>query len=343
MRIGIITFHWATNYGAVLQCYALQETLNSMGHDVFVINYKPSKYDYNPWTFFRMKKFKEMKKFKHDLQKEREIETFRVKFLKRTNRFYTQKQLLKSCSNFDAIISGSDQVLNESFLRGGENGGSTAYYLDFGCDSTLRIFYAVSFGATKFPADLVEKVAPIVQRLNSVSCRENSGLEIFREMGINNGVLVPDPTLLLNRTDYEKLLPATIKTDKPFVYLLHGRYSFMQNKLPSNATISTSEGIEQWLLNIRKANVVITNSFHCAVFCIQFHIPFFVVLQTLENVGMNDRFYTMLSKLGLAKRMVLETEFQCTLNDDIDWNYVDSQLSEYRQIGINFLNETLNI
>lgn len=341
MRIGIITFHWATNYGAVLQCYALQETLKSMGHNVFVINYKPSKYDNNPWTFFRMKKFRNIKKFTHDFQKECEIEKFRLKYLNRTNRFYSLKQLQESCNDFDAIISGSDQVLNETFLRGAERGGCTAYYLDFGSDSALRICYAVSFGTTKFPADLVAKVTPIVKKMNAVSCRENSGVDIFREMGLNNGVIVPDPTLLLNNTDYEKLLPANNKLDKPFVYLLHGRYSFMQSKLPSNATISASEGIEQWLLNIRNANIVITNSFHCAVFCIHFHVPFFVVLQTLENIGMNDRFYTLLEKLGLSDRMILETEYSITYDKMIDWNAVDKALEEYRIIGRLFLEKVL--
>lgn len=45
MKIGIITFHWATNYGAVIQAYALQEAVASLGHDVKIINYKPSQYD----------------------------------------------------------------------------------------------------------------------------------------------------------------------------------------------------------------------------------------------------------------------------------------------------------
>ena len=45
MKIGILTFHWATNYGAVLQCYALQTYLESLGHKVNVINYKPSFFD----------------------------------------------------------------------------------------------------------------------------------------------------------------------------------------------------------------------------------------------------------------------------------------------------------
>lgn len=57
MNIGILTFHWATNYGAVLQCYALQSYLTSIGHNVKVINYKPRQYDESLYKFLRYRKF----------------------------------------------------------------------------------------------------------------------------------------------------------------------------------------------------------------------------------------------------------------------------------------------
>ena len=63
MKIGILTFHWATNYGAVLQCYALQTYLESLGHDVRVINYKPKQYDFSLWRFFRYRLFLHPKSF----------------------------------------------------------------------------------------------------------------------------------------------------------------------------------------------------------------------------------------------------------------------------------------
>ena len=57
MKIGILTFHWATNYGAVLQCYALQAYLEQLGHNVRVIDYKPLKYDESLYNFIRCKKY----------------------------------------------------------------------------------------------------------------------------------------------------------------------------------------------------------------------------------------------------------------------------------------------
>ena len=56
MKIGILTFHCAHNYGAVLQCYATQEFLHSKGYDVEVINYRP-KYLLSPYKLFTIWRF----------------------------------------------------------------------------------------------------------------------------------------------------------------------------------------------------------------------------------------------------------------------------------------------
>ena len=70
MKIGILTFHWATNYGAVLQCYALQEYLKSLGHEVEIINYKPHLFDDNVYTFLRFCKFLHIGDYLNNCKKE---------------------------------------------------------------------------------------------------------------------------------------------------------------------------------------------------------------------------------------------------------------------------------
>ncbi len=343
MKIGIITFHWATNYGAVLQCYALQETLKMMGHEVYVINYKPKKYDNTLWNFLRFRKFMSLSKYFKDINKERLIESFRKKYLNVTNRYYSLKELQVEYMDFDVIISGSDQVLNASFLIGGESRGSTAYFLDFGKESVLRICYAVSFGTTKYPTNLVAKIKPLVNRFTFISTREKTGLEIFEELGRKDVFVVPDPTLLLNSVIYKKLIRGNTHSKKCFVYLLHNRYNILKDKLSSTSIVSSSESIEDWLRNISEAEWVVTNSFHGTVFCILFHVPFYVVLPTLENKGMNDRFYTLLSILNLTDRMCLESNFKYSNTADIDWDIVDGKLEKYREIGLSFLQQSLNL
>ncbi|EGJ72057.1 hypothetical protein Bcop_1869 [Bacteroides coprosuis DSM 18011] len=345
-KIGILTFHWATNYGAILQVFALQTVLQQMGCEVHIINYKPRQFDNNVWTFLRYRKFLNLRAFIHLLNKEHKMKIFRAKHLDTTPRYYTQRELRQKCEDFDVLISGSDQVLNPSFLQYGENGKSTAYYLDFGSNNTKRVCYAVSFGVTKYPNNLLEMVRPIVASIDAISVREETGQDLFIDMGRQDTIVVPDPTLLLPIDLYLKRFNIT-KTKKSndnyFVYMLHGKLKHIKQNLPKNICISKSETIESWIRMIYSSKAVVTNSFHGVVFCILSHTPFLAVLSTKKNEGMNDRFFTMLTRLGLEERITTEAEFDVNLmNKTIDWIKVDVNIRNYRNIGITFLQENIN-
>lgn len=133
MRIGILTFHWATNYGAVLQCYALQDFLESLGHKVQVINYKPRQYDNNIYSFLRFRKFLNFQEYINNRKKEIKIREFRREHLHLTDRVYQCKEIASFASYYDILVSGSDQVVNPSFLMSGEGRGvvSPTYFWDF--------------------------------------------------------------------------------------------------------------------------------------------------------------------------------------------------------------------
>lgn len=340
MKIGIITFHWATNYGAVLQSYALQEALRHLGHEPMIINYKPSAYDDTLWPFLRYRKFMSLSRYFRDRRKEARIAEFRAKYLNQTRRFRTLKELGKSDFQLDALVTGSDQVLNESFLVSGEPGGSTAYFLDFGPKSARRIAYAASFGTTQYRETLIQRVASLVKHFDAVSARETTGLSIFRKMGAHEPVLVPDPTLLHSSDFYTELLTA----EKPLeesnrAYFLRGRESQVARTLGElGAALISDEGVEQWLNAIRSSKHFVTNSFHGVVFCLIFHIPFTVVLRTKENIGMNDRFYTLLEPLSLTDRIFSEDQFCVdSIKCQFDWDAIDCQIERIRQTGYDFL------
>ena len=118
---------------------------------------------------------------------------FRNKYLNLTQRYFSTKELQEQCY-YDCVISGSDQVLNVSFLRYGEPGGSKAYYLDFCNNKTKRVAYAVSFGAVEYPQDAIESLKEVVSRFSAISVRENTGVAIFKAMGRDDVTVVPDPT-----------------------------------------------------------------------------------------------------------------------------------------------------
>ncbi|MDE7154146.1 MAG: polysaccharide pyruvyl transferase family protein [Muribaculaceae bacterium] len=346
MKVGIITFHWATNYGAVLQAYALQEAVKSLGHEVEIINYKPRLYNDNLWTFIRFRKFLNFNKYKIDRSKEQLMESFRKLCLtSRTERYSSLSQLQKNVHDYDVLITGSDQVLNPSFLQSGEWGGSTAYFLNFGGEKVRRLSYAASFGTTDYPELLIKKVKPLIERFHAVSARENSGIEIFKAMGAKNPTVVCDPTLLQNADFYDNII------DKEKSFPIKKRGYFLRNREKKIADVLTrldvsifkDEFITDWIASIKKSSHFITNSFHGVVFCLLYHVPFTVVLETLENVEMNDRFYSLLTPLGLTHRMVLESGFsEKDIDFDEDWEQIDRKLESYRRIGWNFLKNNIN-
>ena len=345
MKIGILTFHWATNYGAVLQSFALQHTIKKLGHEVHIINYKPWNTDINLYSLIRYRMILHPYKLLKDYSKEQLFIPFRDKFLSQTKRIKRAIFLGKLSEDFDCVISGSDQVMNPSFLRVGEPKGSTAYYLGFGRDTLRRVAYGVSFGTTKFPDALLHVVEPLISRFNSLSVREQSGISIIEKMGRQDAILVPDPTLLLSGEDYERIIRTGVKHKKVCYYILHNRkelvekikYNFAQEGVFENNHCT----VDKWLENIHGASCFITNSFHGCVFSILFHIPFFVVLQTKENIGMNDRFYTLLNYLGLTDRILTENDCDFSNAIPINWEEVEYRLQQYREIGMTFLKTSL--
>lgn len=346
MNIGILTFHWATNYGAVLQAFALQQVICGMGHDVKIINYKPWNADINLYSLIRYGKLLHPFKLRREYRKEKKFILFRDKFLRQTKRIKRAEQLNNLSELFDCIISGSDQVMNPSFLRFGEPNGSTAYYLGFGRDTFKRIAYGVSFGTVKFPDDLLHIVKPLISRFDSLSVRECSGVSILEKMGRIDAKLVPDPTLLLLGTNYEQVFQKRDKHGKVCFYILHNRKALIEKVTQkfSNEVIFENNlcSVEQWLENIYGASCFLTNSFHGCVFSILFHVPFYVILQTKQNIGMNDRFHTLLNYLGLSDRIITEGELDFKVNIDINWENVERRLSEYRNSGLSYLASVLN-
>lgn len=332
MKIGIITFHWGTNYGGVLQAYALQTFLKQKGNDVVIINYAPHTfrdsfykcfYSKNPFTIIENLK---------SYWKEKNIAKFRKKHLKLTERYYLPEQLIENPPIMDIYIAGSDQIWNPYGLKSNKK----IYFLPFGDEETIKLSYAASFGVTDYPENLLEEIKPLLNKFKAISVREKSGLDILKKAGILDSVLLPDPTLLLNKDDYLKLTNRE-KQKKPadyFFYVLQHKqktisdiYSYLKRnknyKIVHARKIKNSViGIEEWIENINNSNFVITNSFHGVAFSIIFEKQFVVVPIEGKLAGMNDRFFTVLKKFGLIDRIIWnydEINLKNILQKKIDW------------------------
>jgi len=350
MKIGIMTFHWATNYGAILQAYALQTYLSQHGHDTKIIDYLPYAYEKKLIRCFNIKRPWWIPHNILEYRKELRLNEFRSKYLKLSKRYQAKEDLKNDPPAYDVYICGSDQIWNPYFTFSGEGKVTLNYFLDFGPDNVKRIAYAVSFGCTQYPEELVKFIAPILSKFDAVSVREKSGIQIVQKMGIDNVRLLPDPTLLLQAKDYEILLHQQQKAKRnyTFFYTLHaGQKTIKKIKQYFSHGLrrciidagSQRMGIEDWLTFIKSSDFVVTNSFHGVVFSIIFRIPFIVVPVEGITAGMNDRIFTLLEKIGLQAR-ILDSANENRINDiivrTIDWENVETGIAAFRKEALMF-------
>lgn len=353
-RVGIMTFHWAANYGAVLQAWALQEYLMSIGLDAELINYVPKGYEPTLKRCLRAKRPKRIISYYQEYRKEKHLETFRQKYLNRSMvRFDHKDQMKANPPRYDVYISGSDQIWNPYFTMNGQRGVTLSYYLDFAPSKATRVAFSSSFGLSDIPVEMKQVILPELLKYKRISTRENAGVDILKSMGIN-GELTADPTLLLEAASYRALIPTKARKGQLYFYCLHGHRSAVIDVVRKHAHAAQlclaedeCKGVEEWLSNIANADFVITNSFHGTVFCILFHIPFVAFEKKTGSKGMGSRLVTLLDAVGMSERFCASDELSERLKQlkevCIDWETVDSRVAKLRSAARNYLRNALDI
>lgn len=354
MKIGILTFHWATNYGAILQAFALQTYLKRLGHDVSIINYRPKQYKKTLLgCFFTVRIWK----YVHNIReyvKENKLEKFRKMYLYETLLYENLDALKQNPPKCDVYICGSDQVWNPYFTIKGEGKPTSSYFLDFGEKNIKRIAYAVSLGCENYPPSAFTIAQKYIHNFSGISVRENSAISIVEKMGFLNPIKLPDPTLLLLRDDYFFSGKTQIATQKKvFVYFLRNEHKaaidivkyLKQNfKVESTNKIVKPYSVEEWVKSINSASLVLTNSFHGMIFSIIFHVPFIVVPAKGSASTMNDRFKTILSYLDLEHRIIYNYDsniLKQIIEKKINWEDIDTKIKNLREESYSFFQQVL--
>lgn len=351
MKIGIMTFHWAVNYGAVLQAYALQTYLRSAGHDAFMIDYKPRNRDYNLANLILNRKFPHPFQYMKEAAEDKVFEEFRRKYLVRTRRYGSLDELRNDPPEGDIYISGSDQVLHPRTLMKGERRPAPAYMLDFGPEAVLRAGYAVSFGCTAYPPQAAALAGRYISRFDVLSVRETTGADVARSLGYRKPLdIVPDPVILAGPSVYEPVLSEVqaCACGHTATYLLRRKDNLdaLIGKDFGDVRPLTDCTVPQWVSGIRDASRLVTNSFHGTVFALLFHVPFISLLETGAAAGMNDRFTTLLSRLGLQGRILPgydSRQAETVFGSPIEWQTVDSLMEAYADEGRRFIDGMLRM
>ena len=380
MRIGIFTQPLHNNYGGLLQNFALQQVLNNMGYEVETVDWcsAPSN-SLKEWLWIKKEqllcyffKNRQQPRYKLTVQEEKRISKYTDGFInkyisvcpkkvvQRKDFIYIDKEF-----HYEAYIVGSDQVWRPNY-----NPFQTAMFLDFvKRDNVKRIAYAASFGTSiwEFTPQMTEECSRLAKLFNLLTVREGSGVKLCREhLGVE-ATHVLDPTMLLNREDYEKVVLAENEPKSGgtlFHYILDPSdekqnlinqlaatrnfkpFTIMPKCQAENRTKwDVKHRIEDcvfptvtsWLRGFMDAEMIVVDSFHGAVFSIIFNKPFWVIGNRKRG---NARFESLLGIFGLDDRMI-EPGQEIDWNKEIDWERVNDIREREKGRSVNLLKDAL--
>lgn len=368
MKIGIVTLPLHTNYGGILQAWALQSVLVRMGHEVEVIDRHinsghPSIIGVGKRLIKKYLLRKKIRVFSEAYERKyypifsKHTGPFLDKYIHRT--IVTHPSEIEQ-SRYDALVVGSDQIWRHNYT------GKEYAFLLFSKEwNVKRIAYAASFGVDKweFNKQDTNTISQILKQYDGISVREYSGVNLCSTYLGVDATHVIDPTMLLDSTDYARLVEKANTAKSPgnlLYYLLDdseeklGRVEQVAKALnltpfrvnsriedkfaPINDRIQPP--VEQWLRGFIDAEFVVADSFHACVFSILFKKPFIVLGNKKRG---NTRFDSLLSMFNLQDRMVYDNySLKKAIQTPVNWDAVYEILEKERKKANSFLQQKLS-
>ena len=370
MKIWIITFHCAYNYGSVLQAYALQTYLSHSGYDVRVIDYRSG--DFDQYHLFRWKGIRSIISdiifFPRNLKRKIHFESFITTKLNLTKKRYegsnAVSELRLDSNRFDTLICGSDQIWNLDCTHGPVG----PFFLNFASKGCKRIAYAPSlshsvFEKQYFSSDIKKKISGYLNLFDVISVRELNIAQSFQSLTEKPIVETIDPTLLLSAEDYrvleEKQLPGVLKPNKyVFAYtlwqnpemntyvsklareqkltILYSAHRKIHYDAPARNCFGMSPAT--FLALIDNAKYIVSNPFHATVFSILFNKQFI----TYSKDQSTSRMSNLLEKFDMLDHLVDEHYQGKALPKAIDYTLVNDRLNELSRYSKEFLLSALS-
>ena len=362
MKIGILSLVLSTNYGGILQAYALQTILERMGHEVIVLNKDRNMY---LSAYRRCLSACKYYIYKHLIKKNvtyfnpQQVNEKRIEREKNTQQFidkYIHTRVVKEIKkgileDVDCIIVGSDQVWRPIYFNKLWGADIPDAFLRFVSNKEIRKYaYAASFGTDEWEYSASETTicSNLIRDFNAVSVREVSAISLCKEkLNREDASLVLDPTFLLNKEDYIQLVEKGQTPHSPgdmMCYILDetkekktlvdhiaqekGYTPFHTNSLADNPFAPQEKRIqpplEQWIRGFMDAKFIITDSYHACIFSIIFKKPF-IVLGNQER-GLS-RFYSLLDSMHLRQNLIVSPDeynvyFPYTIPEDAYKTYL---------------------
>lgn len=376
MKVGIITW-WRNNYGSILQALALQQKLNQyndLQYEIICQFGKKSTSVDNVFDKIKSVGLAETCKrvfwkvaFKGLRLRNKKMQQFLDENLKVSNQQYNEHDIADSNKYYDTYICGSDQIWNPDLVP-----TDSMYWLPFVEKGKNKIAYAPSFGASTVTEKQKEQIKANLSTFKAVSCRENSGARTINQIiGEKKCEAVLDPTMLIERDYWDTISEDKIYDEKYiFAYMLRGtaaqrkyieKIARERNLKIVSIPFLDYEKIDPYDLKfgdyklwdanpaefisaIRHAEYVFCDSFHCIVFSILYHRPFFV----FPKVGADgkvkksqiSRMTDLLELAEIKNRILLDNE-EADLDAEIDWNNSDKRIQKARCDSERYLEQAL--
>lgn len=326
-KIATLTFHRAINYGAILQTYALQKSLEKLGCDTEVLDYRSDFLEnlHNPHNISKYKSFLHYcySVLKNRVKKDnrKAFREFSESYLKISEK-YSKSNIKNAADEYKAVIVGSDQVWNYNCTD-----FDKTYFLDFLSDKKQKYSYAASIGVKLEDGKICGEYKSLLSDFSVLSVREEQArmelnkLDLFSQTSL-------DPTLLLSGDEWRKIAVKPKGNFKKYVLVyvitptksifdiakkLSRKYGmeiiyineFLFNKfgVKNKSRITPNE----WLWLFDNADFIVTNSFHGTAFSVNLKKQFYVEpLPVKTNV--NSRIYDFLNILNLNDRIITTPE-----------------------------------
>ena len=370
-----------TNYGTSLVGYALIKKLQMLGYDVEVINYvkrlsmmQKVEWMVNAWRCGMGKDILGRFKGANDLKKNAgyaanikvrtdAVEAYKErKFIPLFKDYVGYEALHEGSKKYDTVVVGSDQVWTPLSLP------TKFFNLLFVDDKVRKVAYASSFGVSEIPAFQRKATGGYLDRFYRIGVREVKGKEVVDTLSHQKATVVADPTMLLSPEEWmEEIKDSKVKETKPYIFCyflgtnMEAREAARQLKAATGYRIITLRHMDEYvpsdeqfgdeapyavdpndfLKYISGAAYVLTDSFHCSAFSIQFKRKFmtFYRFKSSSKGSRNSRIDSLLGIFGLQDRLYQGDVMK--VREDIDYVKVHEVLMDYREKSVAFLKSSL--
>lgn len=347
-RIGIITFHRTTNFGSLLQTFALYYSIRKFGFECQIIDYRcPA-----------LEKRERIGSFPFSLNPRHLLSSLIVlpRYKKKYSNFchfiknnmvltkeYYPDTIKNATSKFDKLITGSDIVWDRNITD-----NDYSFFLNFANDSIPKYAFASSVGDYDFHGD-EEIVCKLLRRFNRIAVREKDAIKWLDHLGINNVSWVCDPTMLLRKEEWNlSIPPKKIKKKYVLIYFLDQKRKALYDAIKYAKAFNVSvyyinyglpishvhsiapTSIEEFLGLLKNAQMVFTASYHGLLFSLYYNKE--VLFYSRVH---NSRMYSLAERLNITDHC--GDTIEISQYTPIQYDLVNKKINEFRETSSQIL------